>query len=113
MVALQSLPDNEYLMYLVFTILKLSAISTKSNDALIVSQSLYKDAFEHADKTKQTQRVKNFFLTQLGLLKIEDKSFKPKYNLNNCRKAIQYAMAQNSFSADVKDTFELFLKNIN
>lgn len=50
---MQSIPKEDYLVYLVFAILKCSAISKESNDALEVSQVLYKECYEYAEKTNQ------------------------------------------------------------
>lgn len=40
-------------MYLVFSIMKCSAISKESNDALDVAQALYKECYDYAVKTDQ------------------------------------------------------------
>lgn len=53
--------------------------------------------------------VNNWFLIQLGLLKSEDKQFKPSYNLTACRSALQHAIDSKTFSDDVQQTFNLFL----
>lgn len=54
---LQTFSDEEYLIYLVFAILKCSAISKENKEALEVSQALYKDCFEYATKTNQVNGV--------------------------------------------------------
>lgn len=58
-------------------------------------------------------RVNNFFLTQLGLLKNEDKTFKPAYNQTACRNALQHAIKLKIFSDDVEKMFSLFLERFN
>ena len=95
---------------MVFAVLKVSAISQQSKDALEVATALYKDCFDFAQSTTQLKRVNNFFLTQLGLLKNEDKAFVPTYDLKACRGAAQHAIKTNTFPADVASTFNLFLE---
>lgn len=62
---------------------------------------------------QQVARVNNFFLTQLGLLKNEDKSFKPAYDQTACRAALQHAIKSKVFSDDVEQMFNLFLQRFN
>lgn len=107
---LASLDESEYLIYLAFTILKCSAISSVCPSALAVSDALFKDCFEFARKTNQMGRVKTFFLTQLGLLLNEDKTFKPVYDKSACRSAIQHSIHQKTFPGEVASMFELFLE---
>lgn len=117
---------------MVFAILKCSAISKESNDALEVSQVLYKECFEYAEKTNQVirlgnsiqslkiqfssfdlqlKRVTNFFLYQLGLLKHEDKSFHLLFDVDACRSALKHAIKQNSLPAEATNSFEVFFNN--
>lgn len=107
---LASYDESEYLIYLTFTILKCAAISNVCSEALVVSDALFKDCFEFARKTSQVSRVQTFFLTQLGLLLNEDKSFKPVYDKGACRAAVQHSIRQKTFSGDVSSMFELFLE---
>lgn len=51
------MPEENYLIYLVFTILKCSAISLQCKDALEVSQALYKDCYDFAVKTNQVRNI--------------------------------------------------------
>ncbi|KAJ6646104.1 Ran GTPase-activating protein [Pseudolycoriella hygida] len=108
---LQSIPEEDYLVYLVYSILKCSVISKESNEALEVSQMLFNDCYEFAEKTNQVKRVNNFFLYQLGLLKHEDKNFHLVYDIKACRAALQHAIKKNSIPAEARSTFELFLNN--
>lgn len=107
---LASLDESDYLIYLAFTILKCAAISNLCPEALVVSDALFKDCFEFARTTSQVSRVKTFFLTQLGLLLNEDKSFKPQYDKVACRTAVRHSIRQKTFSDDVASVFELFLE---
>lgn len=61
----------------------------------------------------QVSRVNTFFLTQLGLLKNEDKSFKPAYDLKACRNALQHAINLKVFANEVANMFSLFLERFN
>ncbi|XP_055299065.1 ran GTPase-activating protein isoform X2 [Sitodiplosis mosellana] len=110
---LKRIPEKDYLVHLVFAIVKLSAASLKNQEALRVATELYRDCFEYAQKTNQVARVNNFFLIQLGLLKNEDKTFKPAYDQNACRTALQHAIKSKVFSDDVEQMFNLFLTRFN
>lgn len=57
--------------------------------------------------------MNNFFLIQLGLLKNEDKTFRPAYDQTACRNALQQAIKSKVFSDDVEKMFNLFLKQFN
>lgn len=46
----------------------------------------------------------------MNLLKSEDKTFKPDYNVSACRAALNYAIKQNTFTDDIKNVFEFFLE---
>lgn len=109
---LASLDESDYLIYLTFTILKCASLSNLSPEALAVSDALFRDCFEFAAKTSQVSRVKTFFLTQLGLLLNEDKTFKPVYDKTACRSALQHSIRQKTFSSDVASMFELFLGRV-
>lgn len=108
---LKSLPDADFLVFLSFAILKTSALSLKSTEALTVAMALYKECVEHAVKTQQVTRIRSFFLIQLGLLKSEDKQFKPLHDVTACRYALESAMRQQEgFPEDLKGMFQCFLE---
>lgn len=107
---LKSLPENDYLVFLTFAILKTSALALKSPEALAVSSALYKECVDHATKTHQISRIRNFFLVQLGLLKTEDRSFKPLHDVTAGRYALENAMKENEFPEDLKGMFQCFLE---
>lgn len=50
---LSTVAEPDYLMYLAFAVLKLSAISKDCDEALDVSQALFKDCFDYAVTTNQ------------------------------------------------------------
>lgn len=106
----QTISDENYLVYLVFTILKCAELSEKSKEALEVTTELFKDAYDHAQKKDRLQSVRNFFAIQLGLLKCEDKRFKPRYNVQGCRHALKSVLTQNIVPTDEKNIFEFLLE---
>lgn len=107
---IKSLSNEDFLPHLVFTILKCSAIAPKNPEALKVATALYKDCYDHAIRTNQVMRVNNFFLIQLGLLKAEQKTFKPCYDLKACRSVIQSAIGEKAIPTEAGSTFNFFLQ---
>ncbi|XP_055906639.1 ran GTPase-activating protein [Eupeodes corollae] len=101
--------SENYLIMLIFTSLKCAALSKVSKEALDISTALYEDSFAYAEENDQVTRVTNFFLIQLGLLKSEQKDFKPNYNLKGCRYAFREALKEKNLPSEVKQTFTLFL----
>ncbi|XP_055377299.1 ran GTPase-activating protein [Condylostylus longicornis] len=107
---LKKYKDDDYLIRLTFLVLKCSDVSTESAEALDIAVALYKDAFDYAKETNQISRVRTFFLIQLGLLKCEDKSFKPAYDLKACRNAAKIAVDKKCFPDEIESSFKLFLE---
>lgn len=107
---LKTIDEKEYLTHTAFAILKLSAIGASNEEATKVALALYKECYAHATRTNQVMRVNNFFLTQLGLLKAEDRSFQPVYNLKACRGVIQTAISQQALPTEATSMFNLFLE---
>lgn len=110
---LQTVPEENYLIYLVFTILKCAELSLKTDEALTIAKELFKDVIEFARKNNQLQSVRNFFLIQLGLLKSENKSFKPQYNIEGCRYALKCVLDANIIPEEEKNIYNFFLENKN
>lgn len=110
---LKTIPEESYLTYLVFTILKCAELSLKVEEALKIATELFKDTIEYAQKTNRLQSVRNFFLIQLGLLKSEDKNFKPQYNVQGCRHALKYVLNANIIPVEEKNIYEFFLEDKN
>nr|XP_019544873.2 ran GTPase-activating protein [Aedes albopictus] len=108
---LKSLPDEDYLVYLAFTILKLSEISEKSQEALEVSEALFADAYEYAKANNRLKSLRDFLLVQLGLLKCEDRSFRPAYNTQGCRHALKNAIRKNIVPEEEQGYFKVFLEH--
>uniref|UniRef100_A0A1B0CP94 Putative ran gtpase-activating protein n=1 Tax=Lutzomyia longipalpis TaxID=7200 RepID=A0A1B0CP94_LUTLO len=109
---LKDLPGEFYLVYLVFAILKCSALSLLSKEALSVSDALFEDALKYAQDNSQVNSVRNFFLIQLCLLRCEDKSFRPSYDIKACRGALESAMKKDFFPSDLRGTFQCFLDKL-
>jgi Ran GTPase-activating protein 1 len=59
----------------------------------------------------QLKSVRNFFLIQLGLLKTEEKKFKPTFDVKSCRTALESAIKNNSIPDEEKTIFECFLNS--
>lgn len=54
--------------------------------------------------------MNNFFLAQMDFLKLEDKAFKPVYDVYSCRTALNRAIELNSFPGETAEMFKLFLE---
>lgn len=101
--------EEDYLTHLVYVILKLSSISEQSPEAQKLALDLFQEAFEYAISKDRLKSVRNFFLIQLGLLKTEEKEFKPKFNIKSCRSALESAISLNQLPDEEKSIFEVFL----
>lgn len=110
---LKTIPEEHYLAYLVFTILKCAELSEKSSEALAVAEQLFKDVFDFAKQNNRLTAVRNFFLVQLGLLKSEDKSFKPKYNIQGCRHALRTVLQKGIIPDEEKNIYQFLLDDKN
>uniref|UniRef100_A0AAG5DA32 Ran-GTPase activating protein 1 C-terminal domain-containing protein n=1 Tax=Anopheles atroparvus TaxID=41427 RepID=A0AAG5DA32_ANOAO len=106
---LGAIPKADYLVHLAFTILKCSELSERHPDALNVAVALYKDAFDFAKANNRLKSLRNFVLIQLGLLKSEDRSFQPNYNVQGCRHALRSALQKNSVPEEEANMFKTFL----
>lgn len=106
----KTLSEKDFLSHLVFATLKCAAISSKNPEALKVAIALLKDCYDHATKTNQVLHVNNFFLIQLGLIKAEEKTFKPCYDLKACRSVLKSAIGEKAIPAEAATTFNFFLQ---
>lgn len=88
--------------------MKFAALSKESNEALDLAKAFFDDCFKYAAEKSQTNRVKNFFLIQTGLLKSEDK-FVPHFDLESSRYAIEESLKIDSIPQEIKETFKTFL----
>lgn len=108
---LRALSGEDYFVYLAFTILKLSEISEKNSEALKVTEALFSDAYAFAKENNRLKSLRNFLLIQLGLLKCEDHSFKPGYNVQGCRHALKNAITKNIVPEEEQNFFKVFLEH--
>ncbi|XP_058453252.1 ran GTPase-activating protein [Malaya genurostris] len=108
---LKSVASDDYLDHLVFTILKLAEISESSGEALEVSEALIADAYDYAKNNNRLKSLRNFLLIQLGLLKCEDRSFKPEYNVQGCRHALKNAIKKNIVPEEEQVFFNVFMEH--
>ncbi|XP_058119645.1 ran GTPase-activating protein [Anopheles ziemanni] len=108
---LGAIPKADYLVHVAFTILKCSEISERQPEALNVACALYKDAFEFAKANNRLRSFRNFVLIQLGLLKSEDRSFRPSYNIQGCRYALRNAMSKSYVPEEEANIFKTFLEH--
>ncbi|XP_052867916.1 ran GTPase-activating protein [Anopheles cruzii] len=106
---LSTVPQPDYLVHVAFTILKCSELAERNPEALSVAVALYQDAFKFAQANRRLKSLRNFVLIQLGLLKCEDRSFKPSYNVQSCRYALRAALQQMVAPEDENLIFSTFL----
>uniref|UniRef100_A0A182MYY9 Uncharacterized protein n=1 Tax=Anopheles dirus TaxID=7168 RepID=A0A182MYY9_9DIPT len=106
---LGTIAKEDYLVHAAFTILKCSDLCERQPEALDVALALYKDAFEFASANKRLKSLRNFILIQLGLLKSEDRSFRPNYSVPNCQRALRVALQKNLIPAEEAVMFRTFL----
>uniref|UniRef100_A0A182JSD5 Uncharacterized protein n=1 Tax=Anopheles christyi TaxID=43041 RepID=A0A182JSD5_9DIPT len=106
---LKAIPQEDYLVHTAFTILKCSDLCESQPEALDVALALYKDAFEFARTNKRLKSLRNFILIQLGLLKSEDRSFRPNYSVQQCQRALRDAIKQNLIPEEETNIFKTFL----
>ncbi|ALC39503.1 RanGap [Drosophila busckii] len=106
--------DNDnHLLLLVFTTLKCAHHSKSSKAALDLAVSLYKTTFEYAIKTKQEQRVLDYVLKQLCILRSEE-PFKSPYDMTNCRYALREVISLSDFANDnIKNTLKVCLDQLD
>lgn len=82
-----------------------------SSLALSVSETLYQRLFEWARGDNQrTAFVDNALLVELGLIKSEDKKYRPPWNVDACIAAVQKIRNKDYFPTSTGNCLELFLK---
>uniref|UniRef100_A0A182QN01 Uncharacterized protein n=1 Tax=Anopheles farauti TaxID=69004 RepID=A0A182QN01_9DIPT len=109
---LSTIAKEDYLVHAAFTILKCSDLCESQPEALDVALALYKDAFEFASTNRRLKSLRNFILIQLGLLKSEDRSFRPNYSVPNCQRALRAALQKNLIPAEEANIFRTFLDRV-
>ncbi|XP_072393302.1 ran GTPase-activating protein 1-like [Diabrotica undecimpunctata] len=95
--------------------MKVSALSdnTKSevaDSSTECSERLYKELFSWAEKSDKLSIVNNSILVSLGLIKSEDKHFKPTWNIEGCLKVLKHISNKNFMPESTKNTLSVFMK---
>ncbi|RZC35372.1 ran GTPase-activating protein 1 [Asbolus verrucosus] len=95
-------------------LMKVSSLSVGSKEnisklALDCSEKLYKELFTWSEYAKNSAIINNTLLVNLGLIKSEDKKFKPTWNLEGCLNALKNVINKTFVSETAKVTLELFL----
>ncbi|KAF2879068.1 hypothetical protein ILUMI_27103 [Ignelater luminosus] len=101
-----------YLDNLVLLIMKVSSLITEeqvSKAALNCSEFLYKELFTWAQKNNKISLVNNALLVHLGLIKSEDKKFKPTWKLEGCLSVLEHIVKQNYVPEFTKETLRVFM----
>ncbi|XP_044269060.1 ran GTPase-activating protein 1 [Tribolium madens] len=96
-------------------LMKVASLANSSKEnvstlALSCSERLYKELFSWSEKTNNSCLVNNTILVHLGLIKSEDKKFKPTWNMDACAKALRSVMDKNYVTEITKNTFTVFLQ---
>lgn len=90
-------PEDKYLDSMLLAIMKVSSLlapntSLSSPSPLLETvQGLYHELFSWASASDKLSTVTNALLVHLGLIKCEDKTFKPRYNLAGCMTGVKLA----------------------
>ncbi|CAG9859602.1 unnamed protein product [Phyllotreta striolata] len=96
-------------------VMKVSALSTNFNkevadSSMECADKLYKDLFNWAQEANKISIVNNTLLVNLGLIKSEDKKFKPTWNLDGCLNVLKAIVSKNYIPKSTKDTIGEFMK---
>jgi Ran GTPase-activating protein 1 len=89
------------------------AVSSKENVsklALDCSEKLFKELFTWSENSNNSSVVNNTILVHLGLIKSEDKKFKPAANVDGCLKVLKNVVDKNYVAEITKSTLTLFLQ---
>lgn len=106
--------DNSIEEY-VRIMMKVSALSNNTKPEVAVastecSEKLYKNLFIWAQKTDKLSIVNNSILVNLGIIKSEDKAYKPTWNQDGCLNMLKGIANNNYVPASTKDTLRVFMK---
>lgn len=78
--------------------------------ALKSTESLYKELFAWSQKNDKTSLVNNFILISMGLIKCEDKRFKPFWNIPGCLTSLKNLSKLNFTPDSTKNTIKVFME---
>ncbi|KAG8311752.1 hypothetical protein J6590_037362 [Homalodisca vitripennis] len=105
--------EDEYLERLLPAVMKVSGLAVErsvTQEAQDCAITLYRELFTWANSQNNLSLVNNMLLVHLGLIKSEDKKWKPVYNQVGCRIVLKQAMAQNYFPQNSRETINCFLQ---
>ncbi|VEN64230.1 unnamed protein product [Callosobruchus maculatus] len=108
--------DQQDIDSYVEVLMKISALSNNSekdvSDASAnCAEYLYKQLFIWAQQEDHLWPVMNSLLINLGLLKGEDKKFKPTWNLEGCFTVLKTIIPKNYFPESIRKTIKLFIQS--
>nr|CAH7734741.1 unnamed protein product [Callosobruchus chinensis] len=108
--------DQQDIDSYVEVLMKISALSSNSetdvSDAsLKCAEYLYKELFIWAQKEDHLWPVVNSLLIHLGLMKGEDKKFKPTWNVRACFRVLKTIFPKNYFPESIRTSLKLFMQS--
>ncbi|KAJ8965600.1 hypothetical protein NQ317_004359 [Molorchus minor] len=102
---------NDY----VSVLMKVASLSKNTNTeaaelAEKCAELLYRDLFIWSQENDKTSIVNNTILVSLGLIKSEDKKYKPSWNLEGCLHTLIGIVKKNYIPESTKDAFKVFMQ---
>lgn len=98
-------------------LMKVSALASDTKpevakQALTCSEVLYKRLFEWGKEEEfRMALLNNSLLVHLGLIKCENRKYRPPWNLDGCMKALENVKSKNYFPKDTSDCLTVIMKN--
>ncbi|XP_050295761.1 ran GTPase-activating protein 1-like [Anthonomus grandis grandis] len=83
---------------------KIAQLSTK------ITENLFKELFSWCQKNDMLSIVNNSILVNLGLIKSEDKKFKPTWNLTGCLTSLKNVSKLNFVPESTRDAIQVFVQ---
>lgn len=109
--------NDAYLNTFIPVLMKASALSVDPNplvvkQAMTCSEILYKRLFEWGkEEDNRLALLNNCLLVHLGLIKSEDRKYRPPWNLVGCMKTLENVRSKNYFPKDTDDCLTIIMKN--
>ncbi|KAL1517043.1 hypothetical protein ABEB36_000860 [Hypothenemus hampei] len=97
-------------------LMKVTALSDNDSESEVtesaskIAENLYKELFVWAQKHDALSTVNNSILVNLGLIKCEDREFKPTWNLTGCFASLKEISKRNLIPESTKDTLKVFMQ---
>lgn len=94
-------------------IMKISSLTTNNKvtkEATKCTEILYKELFSFIKTDEQNSLANNSILINLGVLKSEDKSFKPTWNLEGCFKSLVDVTKKEILPENTKMSIKVFME---